>query len=415
MRTRRLLACGVASAAAAGLALTASAGAQPGATAARHHISIHAQPNPDVTGDPVVIFGRLTGPNSGDRTVVLWHRVAGQSTFTPIQRTTTDGNGFYDIQRADGVVRTNRNWFVRALGVRSRVVHEKVHAEVTLSAPSSGTTSQPIPFTGNVTPNHRGERILIQRQVGSTGDEWKTIGSGRIGPGGTFDASLRLRVPDEYTIRALFRGDRFNLGAPSSAVEVLVSQAQNPNLQLSASPDPTTVGDPVTLSGVLAGASAGTPVTLYAHQYGQPFQAVMTLPTGSGGTFSFVQTPAYNTVYQVRAGNKRSRLVFEAVHEIVTINATPQNVAAGQAVTFSGTVAPDKSGYKVELQQLGDDGRYHVVQVGTINPGSTYQIQHVIESPGQKTFRVQINGGPRNAGADSPSVTVTAGPPPPTS
>lgn len=410
MRTRRLLACGAASAAVAGMALSASAVAQPTHTHGRHHITINARPNPDVTGDPIVIYGRLTGPSSGSRPVTLWHRVAGQSRFTPVQRTTTNANGFYDIARADGVVRTNRAWFVRADGVRSRTVNEKVRAEVTLQAPSSGTTGQPISFTGAVTPSHVGERIVLQRQLGAGGDEWKTIGSGRIQPGSTFNVSLRLKVADVYTVRALFRGDRRNLGAPSSALDVAVSQAQNPKLTLSASADPITVGQPATLSGALAGAGAGTIVTLYAHEHGQSYQAVGTTLTGSGGSFSFSVTPAHNTVYEVRSSNGvHSRQVFEAVRELVTINATPTSASPGQTVTFSGAVTPDKSGHTIELQQLGDDHDYHLVQVATVAPGLTYQIQHVVQSPGQKTFRVVINGGPINAGGRSSSVTITVG------
>ncbi|HMC68859.1 MAG TPA: hypothetical protein VKJ07_06885 [Mycobacteriales bacterium] len=413
MRTRLLAVAGAAVALASAAALTPAASARP--HSAHNRITIHAQPNPDVVGDPTVIFGRLIAPNAGNQTVTLWHRLAGRRFFTPVERVRTDPNGFYDIPRAEGVVNTNREWFVRADGARSRTVHERVIAEVTANAPAAATTNEPIVVKGRVTPNHAGERVFLQEQVGQTSDDWRTIASGFVRGGSNYSISHRFRVAGTHTLRTVFRGDRRNLRAESSSVDVVIEQAQNPDLTLGAAPDPIADGQSVTLSGKLAGAGAGQPVTLLAHQHNQNgFVPVGTELTSSDGTFSFGQSPDHNTVYRVQALNRKSALVYVAVRDVVTIAVSSTKVTTGQTVVFSGGVSPNKTGHSIELQLLGNDGDYHTIQSGTVGSGSSYQFDHVVQSPGQKTYRVRIDGGPINAGGSSVPVTITVTPPPPT-
>jgi len=116
----------------------------------------------------------------------------------------------------------------------------------------------------------------------------------------------------------------------------------------------------------------------------------------------------------VQALGRTSALAFVAVRDVVTIAVSSTTATTGQSVVISGAVAPDKTGHSIELQLLGPDRDYHTIQRGTVNSGSTYRFDHVVQSPGSKTYRVRINGGPVNAGGSSPSVTVTVAPPPPT-
>src|SRR3954465_7693549 len=146
----------------------------------RHNVSINVSENPVVAGDQLAIWGRLTGPNNGNRTVTLWHRINPRPRFTPIQRVRTDANGFYAIFRPEGVVNSNRNWFVRSLNARSRTIHERVFLQVNLSGPADGSnllTGPPhkTPFTGTVSPGDAGRRIVLQRQNSDKGNRWNTI------------------------------------------------------------------------------------------------------------------------------------------------------------------------------------------------------------------------------------------------
>ena len=88
--------------------LGAAALASSGVAVAQGRPTITAAPNPTTSGDPMVIFGRAP---AGAK-VVLWHRINPAPRFTPIQRTTASPQGTYEFPRADGVVTTNRDWFV---------------------------------------------------------------------------------------------------------------------------------------------------------------------------------------------------------------------------------------------------------------------------------------------------------------
>ncbi len=385
----------------------------------RHAISINVSANPVVAGDPLVIYGRLVGPGNGGQTVNLWHRVDPAPGFTVVQRTQTDANGYYAFFRADGVVTSNRNWYVRSLGARSRTIHEHVFALVTLSGPANGSTLLTGPahkttFTGTVSPSQAGAEVLLQRQSAvAGGDDWRTIDRGRVAAGGTFTITHTFVAPGDANIRVLARRTNRNLASPSNVLEYQISQAQNPALTINASADPLTYGQSVVISGVLAGGPS-QPVTLLARTDGQTFAPVAQTTTDAAGNYAFpAQTPVNSTFYQVRGGGRTSAQLFEGVKDALTATASATTVPAGQTVTFSGTVAPDKTGHVIYLQrQNASGGDFHTVQVARVGTGSTYSIVHRLFEPGTKVLRVLIPGGPENQGAASPpfTITVTAAP-----
>jgi hypothetical protein len=407
-RGRSLAAC-TAIAAALGAAV-------PGASAAVHHATattaptITAAPNPNTAGDPVVIFGQATPGAS----VVLWHRVNPAPRFTPVSRTTATSTGRYEFTRADGVVTTNRNWYVVVGGRRSRVVHERVFALVTLRGPSDSNvvTGAPVTFSGTVSPAHAGQAVLLQRQSSaSTGNSWRTIHRGRIGAGGAYTIVHRFRVPGDANVRVVFPGDRRNVRSPSNVLALQIEQRQNAKLTIGASANPIEEGQPVTITGVVAGVSAPTPVTLLARTARAGFAPVGVTMTDASGAYSFTQTPVLNSFYRAQSLGRRSAVLFVGVKDVVTASVDQTTVQAGQTLTFTGGVSPDKTGHVVVLQRrnaTGDD--WHDVQTARVGAGSTFTTQRRVTSPGTKVFRVLIPGGPENqSGASAPiTVTVTA-------
>jgi hypothetical protein len=139
------------------------------ASAAPHHnhgLTINATPNPIDAGDGVLIYGQLNTPPVAGQTITLFHHISASGRgFTPISRTTTDSHGFYEFTRAEGIVRTNRSWFVREAGVHgvhSRTIHERVAALVSLAASTDNAdTRTPITFSGHVTPPHAGQPVFL--------------------------------------------------------------------------------------------------------------------------------------------------------------------------------------------------------------------------------------------------------------
>lgn len=402
------------------LAPTGAVAAKHPSPGGRHGVSIDVSANPVVSGDPLLIFGRLVGPNNGGRSVVLWHRVNPAARFTPVQQTQTDAHGYYEFSRADGVVTSNRNWYVKSLGARSRTINERVFALVTLSGPASGSTlltgpAHKVTFSGAVSrPYPVGDAVLLQRQNAATGgDDWRTIDRGRVAGGGTFSITHTFVNPGDANIRVLVRRTSRNLASPSSVLEYQIDQAQNPALTIKASADPLTFGQSVVLSGVLAG-GASQPVTLLAHIRDQGFAPVAQVTTDGSGNYAFpAQTPVNSTFYQVTGGGKKSAILFVGVKDALTASVSATTVPAGQTVTFSGGVAPDKTGHAIYLErQNATGGDFHTVQVAYVAAGSTYSIVRRVFEPGTKVFRVRIPGGPENQGAASPPFTITVTPVP---
>jgi hypothetical protein len=412
------------------LAILVGAGVAAGAGAAPHHnhgLTIAVTPNPILAGEGVLIYGQLNTKPASDQTIALYHHVAGTPGYALVGKTTTDAAGFYEFARAESVVVSNRSWYVKATGangVHSRTVHERVAALVSLAASAStGETGQPIVFSGSVTPNHAGEEVLLQKQVGTGGSGWKTLTSALLGPGSNYAIPYRFRLPGADDLRVRLPGDERNTAAVSDASTVTIQQTQNPSFTINTSAPIVDESSAATVSGILyaAGtttAKAGVSVTLLGRE--APFVAgaefaPVAAPTitGADGSYSFDVAPVHNVEYEVQTtagplAHRHTALLFEAVRDLVTIGSSSATATVGASVTFTGTVAPDLAGHEVELQKLGADGLYHTVSLGFVGASSNYQFTWTFGVSGTKTFRVHVPGDPGNVGGDSPSVTVLA-------
>jgi hypothetical protein len=392
-----------------------------------HGLTIAATPNPATAGEGVLIYGQLNGANNGGQVIYLYHRVNPAVGFSLIGTTKTNSYGFYWFTRAEGVVTSNREWYVTDPadpGVHSRTVHELVYAEVDLtSSTQNGTTNQPVVFSGNVTPNHTGDRIALQVQGSATGNSWRTIKTGRIGPGSTYSISYRFRVPDGYTLRTLLPGDARNITSVSTPVSVTIQQTQKPAFTINSSDPVIQYGSSASISGTLSLAGTTTPdpnvfVTLWGHTAGGPFHTIGTpVQTGSNGDYSFSVSPSYNMIYKVRTTyappkHRSTALLFEGVQDVVSLNPVPPTAVVGQKISFTGSVSPDKSGRVIYLERLGADGHWHIVEVSSVRFDSTYAFGLRFGNAGTKEFRVAIPGGPDNVGGASSPATITVSLPP---
>ncbi len=425
MRIRRL--AQVASSAAALLAL-----ASPAAASAHKHpspsgrcaVDLNVAPRQITAGDPIVAFGRLRCTprvNAAGQTVQLYEHSFGTPGYTPVQSTSTGPLGFYEITQAG--VDTNSLFYVRSHGAQSGRRRVRVAAQVTLGGPPEGTqllTGVPnaVTFTGTVTPADAGALVILQRQNALTGNEWRRIGETTVGAEGAFSLVHRFVVPGDANLRVLVRSHGTNIPSPSDVLTYEISQAQNPQLTINASVDPITYGQSVTISGVAASLPS-TPVTLFertASQHG--FAPVAEVTTNAGGEYTFpAQSPLYNTFYEVRTGAKASReksaVLYEGVKDVLSAEVSPSTVQAGQAFTVKGTVAPEHAGHIVYLERENASGNgFHVVQVATIEAGSTYTITHTVYDAGTKLFRVRVPGDRENEGVVSAPFTIQVNPAP---
>jgi hypothetical protein len=402
-------------------ALAASAAVPASAAAAPRHddgLTIAATPNTIVAGTGVLIYGQLKGSDVAGQPIDLYHRVNPAAHFSLISKTTTDQYGFYEFTRAEGVVVSNRNWYVEGPATtHSKTIHERVASTLTLSESSTATTtSQKVLFTGTVYPAHEGQRVLIQEQNSVSGNGWHTVASGRTDAASAFSIAHAFRGAGDYTLRAFLPTDARNIAGSSDATTLTVQQTENPSFTISSSADPITVGQSATLTGTLyeAGSTTnvapGVSVALYAKSVGGSFAEVSSTVTGADGTYSFSGAPEHNMVYKVvRTASPRDHTadLYEAVADTVSLTSNTTSTSVGSPVSFSGSVSPDHTGHAIYLQIETAKGGYQDVVGSVVQTGSTYTISYGFGQPGTYTVRARIFGGPENVGAGSPTVTVT--------
>ena len=420
MRLRiAMLACAL-SALVAGLGPSA-AGAAPHAN---QGLTIRAVPHSIIAGEAVLIYGRLAGADHANQVIRLYHRIDPRPFFSLIGVTTTDSQGLYEFTRAEGIVDTNRSWFVRGPGdTHSRTVHEQVSALISLAASSTnGTTRHPLVFSGHVTPNHAGNHVLLQVNNGN-GDAWRTVTTGRVGPDSNYAIPAAWRTPGERDVRVVLPADPRNVRSASDPVSVIIQQTEHPDFTINTSDPIVANNSPYTISGTLDQPGTTTPepntsVSLFARVPGTPgSKLVATGLTDGSGNYSFgPMTSQTNQLYQARATfaphRDGSAVLFEGVQDVVTMSASSSTSTVGGQVTFSGSVAPDKAGHVIYLQRLGADGDWHTVDARTVAPGSTFSFGWTFGTAGTKQFRARILGGPVNVGAASSPVTVEVMQPP---
>lgn len=398
------------------MALPSRAGAAP---LRNRGLTIAATPDPITAGQGVLIYGRLQGPGSGHRRITLFHRLAGAPRFTPVSVTRTDGAGFYEFVRADGVVNTNRNWFVLGpAGTHSRTLHERVASVVTLASAASTasvTTAQVVSFDGTVTPSHPHQRVLLQEQNASGGNGWKTLAAGYTGAYSHYAVRYRFRSAGSYTLRALFPSDPRNLAGQSASITLTVQQQQNPSFTIAGSAATIVNGQPATISGTLyqAGSTTtvvpGASVTLYGRQlHGGGWQALEGTTTSASGAYSFTVMPIHNTVYHVvaTAPGARTANLFVGVQDVVSASLSSATVPVGASVQVTGTVTPGHPGHWLYLQQETAGGQWADIEVSRLSRSSTFTFRLRPGQSGSLALRVQIGGGPWNVGAVSASLPL---------
>jgi hypothetical protein len=388
-----------------------------------HGLTINATPNPILAGEGVLIYGQLNDPPVGRQTIILYHHIAGIPGYRRVATATTLPNGFYEFTRAEGVVLTNRSWFVREDGARhihSRTIRERVESLVSLSASqASQLTNKPVVFTGHVTPTHAFEPVYLQAMAGAAND-WHTLKVGLLGPGSNYAITYRFRVPGVYAVRVVFRGDLRNVRGESDPVAVTIQQAQKAGFTIDSSNPIITDGQTVTISGVLdqpgtTTLEPSTPVTLFARPVGGTFKPIADTTTGSDGSYRFTEMPQSNTIYQVRttfAPHRDTASLYQGVRDVLALTPSATKAIVGQKLTFDGTVLPDKAGDVVYLQRLGADGDWHTVELGIVKGNSSFTFSWTFGNLGTQVFRARIPGDPLNVGGASPQVKITVTAPP---
>ncbi len=383
-------------------------------------ISLQASSNRITAGDTVGLLGSVACPTTANAAmattpITVEERAlgAGPSSFVSVGTATANADGTYEF--TPPAIDTNAIFRVR-FGRRGAHTTVRVAPTITLDSPTAAAQTSTVhgqarasrraTFTGTVSPAKPGATVVLQVANSPDGEQWRSVAIGHVGADGSYSIAHGFRTPGELTIRTVVHPGRLNTPAASEPIDYEVSQPQNPLLTLQTSADPISSGQPVTLSGVAAGA-VSQPVTLLARTGHGAFAAVAQTTTDSAGNYSFTQTPSANTSYRVSDASDTSTTLFEGVSYALTLASMPTEWQTGQQVTFAGTVAPSAAGKPVYLQRRNSSGiGFHDVASATVGADLSYTIARTFYHPGAQVMRVRVPAGVENQATASEPVTL---------
>jgi hypothetical protein len=399
-------------------------------------ITLEVAPHPAYAGETVSAYGYLSpGCGSEEKQLVTLYRGdvgSRPSDFTAVATGTSEKGAFLIEYNA---ITANSLFFVSADGVRSSVKQLKVIAIVKLEGPPEGSvlfTAQhvgrrppvPVRFTGEVSPEDTGAKVVLQRQNAYKGNGWHRIGAVvTVGEHGRFTIAHDFVVPGPANIRVVVRDPGHNLSSPSNVLDYEITQAQNPNLKIESTADPISFGQSTSIHGTVTSLATNTPLQLMAreaHTHG--FNKVGETKVQPGGAYSFASVyPSSSTFYKVVGGGETSAVLYEGVKYVLTVNLLPgTTVQEDQPLTFSGTVKPgiiagreSITGHDIYLErQNPNTAGFHVLEVGhviaPVPPSTeyTYSIEHKFFGAGTQVVRIKIPGDPQNGSSVSEPFTI---------
>lgn len=415
--------------AAAALLVLAPAGASARRASAHSHatrpchVRLETPKAPVPNGEAVSIKGELVCPKAVSpvgQMVTLLQQSAPKPGFSPVATATTEAGGVF--QGVTPALTTNSILYAVVEGAQSARRTIRVSAPITSGAPTPPDGAQlftaggrslrqqnAVTFAGEVSEADAGAVVTLQRESATGPEDWRAIARSVVDSHGKYAIVHHFHVPGEANIRVVVHPRKVNVAAATSPASYEISQAQNPALTIETSADPTPFDQPVTIKGVVAGAAAKTPLTLLARTRGSggPFAPVASTLTGDKGAYEFAaQTPLKNTAYKVTTASTQSAVLFQGVKYALNVSPAVGTIAAGQPVTFSGTVLPALAGHVVYLERQGTLRLgWRVIDVGTVSAPSSpteaapFSIVHAFRTPGTARLRVKIPGDPGNQGA----------------
>ncbi len=184
-------------------------------------------------------------------------------------------------------------------------------------------------------------------------------------------------------------------------------------ITIGAARNPTTAGEPVTISGRVFGVPARTEVALWRRLPGERrFHVTMRTRTTRFGTYAFaIRAGAIhsNRYWYTSASGLQSRTVFERVHAAVTLSSSDIRPATDEALTFTGHVGPSYAGQKLELEQNAGSG-WQVLARPWLDRNSYYKTSRTFSSQETVELRAFLRGSRRNINSYSPVLTLSVAP-----
>ncbi len=378
-------------------------------------------------GESTTVAGTLVCPlssESAEQTVTIYEHVAGTPAFAAVGTATTDADGAYELTTEP--MQANSAFYARSQGAHSGHIAVKVAPAVSIGSSVAGTqlaivgrgngaaarAGSTVTFTGTVSPQEAGALVVLQRESATVNENWFRIGLGEVASDGRYSITHTFTMPGTTSIRVIVRA-RGMLPGVSEPLPYEIAQRQNPRLTIQGTAQPLTYGQSVTPSGTAAGA-VHQPLTLLAHTAQHAFAPVATVTTDGSGNYRFpTQSPLQSTWYRVMGARTSSTTLFEGVKPLLSGSVSSTAVTSGEPLTFSGTIAPARSGEVVYLERENGGGvGFHIIGAGTLGAGGSYSIEHTVSGAGTQIFRTIVSRSPQIQAAASEPLKVEVTPSP---
>jgi phospholipase C len=200
-----------------------------------------------------------------------------------------------------------------------------------------------------------------------------------------------------------------NAHRPCCAAPTTGKAASQPSrcLTIATSPNPSSAGQTVTISGALEGPRHGHAVILLWRRLpGQKrFHPTAATRTNRAGSYDMTALIDGNRWWYVTAHGFHSRTAHQRVQALVTLTSSETKAAPGDQVAFTGSVSPSHAGAQIALQSLTSSGWQAVAQT-SLTSASAFSIPHAFTADGTYQLRTYLTWGAHNINSYSPPITV---------
>jgi hypothetical protein len=179
-------------------------------------------------------------------------------------------------------------------------------------------------------------------------------------------------------------------------------------LTIVSTPDPSTAGKPVTVSGHLFTSVPGETVFLWQRLPSQrDFHSVASTTPDSSGAYTFVRAPIdTNRRWYVAAGGVDSATLDQQVAANLTLSASATTAKDGTRMILSGHVTPTHAGERLVLERRVGHG-WQIIESARIGRASDYAMHAVFTRPGRLALRAVLPADNRNTRSTSPVLALT--------
>jgi phospholipase C len=188
--------------------------------------------------------------------------------------------------------------------------------------------------------------------------------------------------------------------------------SQRPALTIQSTPEPSTAGQAVIVSGQVFGpASAHVKVRLWSELAGgKRFRVARVTHSDGAGDYSFT-LPAgevdSNRRWYVSAAHAKSPVITQTVRAVVSLSSSENLPFPGQRLKLSGSVFPWHGGARVQLQRHRPGGGWSTIAHTTVRRNSNFRVSRRF-GRGRVRLRALVPATTRNGVSTSPEVRLDA-------